>query len=66
MYLDWSFNDQKYVLDSQLMKITSVVNRFTLFIDDGKGKLFWDDDDHSGTVLGVNLKINRCWIWSKE
>ena len=42
------------------MKITSVVNRFTLFIDDGKGKLFWDDDDHSGTVLGVNLKINRC------
>ena len=53
-------NDEHYMFDGQLMNSTYVVNIFTLFIDDGKGKLFWDDDDHSGTVLGVNLKINRC------
>ena len=58
---DWSvvyqsINDQKCVFDSQLMKITSVVNNFTLFIDDEKGRVFWVDEYDTGTLLGVNWK----------
>ena len=68
---DWSvvyqsINDQKCVFDSQLMKITSVVNNFTLFIDDEKGKFFWASDDHAGTLLGVKWNIYISWIQSKK